>query len=161
MSLRSQICTFSQWQLLWVLSRRLYALTALPVHMLFLLSVWETVLSRHWMSALESFINLCKSAPERFKTSFTDFMSAEIRGIFLKNTFGCLTQKVFPISNSHLLEVYLCCIFTWWAGNTHFECTNTSCKIVWKIIIEACAKPNTSTSSKNSFIKYLITVLKC
>lgn len=36
------------------------------------------------MSALESFISLCKSAPERFKTSFTDFMSAEIRGGFFK-----------------------------------------------------------------------------
>lgn len=44
------------------------------------------------MSALESFINLCKSAPDRFRISFTDFMSAETRGIFI-NTFGSYTAK--------------------------------------------------------------------
>lgn len=93
-----EMCCFRQ--------KTFYALTALPVSMLFLVSMRETVFSRHWMSALESFINLCKSAPERFKISFTDFMSAEIKRIF-KNTFGWITvlhRKVFPVSNSHLLR---------------------------------------------------------
>lgn len=104
--------------------------------MLFLLSVRETVFSKHWISALDSFINLCKSAPERFKISFIDFMSAEIRKIFINSwiTVLCIKENVFPLSATHVLKVYIHCVLVSWAGNIYFKCINTCYKIVWKFI---------------------------
>lgn len=58
----------------------------LPVKTEFFLKEQEIVLNRYCTSVLDSFVNLCRSDPERWKMSLIDVIFAEIRKLTLLPT---------------------------------------------------------------------------